>query len=167
MSDFLIHWNLLSLGSLMLSLAVAVFLRWLRTRPWTFSLLSFPGTLAHELAHFLVGWVLFAKPSKIDLYPERSADGWVLGSVAFKNLALWNSAPVTLAPLLLWLLGAMLCFRWMPVWATQGQWSAVLLGAYLAGQCWSSGWPSGHDWKLALPSLFFYAVVVYVAYALL
>lgn len=57
------------------------------------------GVSLHELAHFLVGIVLFAKPSGFSLLPHRQGNGVQLGSVTFRGLNMFNSLPVALAPL--------------------------------------------------------------------
>ena len=52
---------------------------------WIYALIALPGTLAHELAHFIVAWVLFAHPRFPSLVPIRmESGGWRLGSVAFR-----------------------------------------------------------------------------------
>lgn len=168
MHDFFEELNLVFVSSVVLSLAVAGVLQWIRHKPWTFSLLSFPGTLAHELSHYFVGVMLLAKPTQIEMLPKKLPNGmWQLGSVKFLNLNLWNSTPVALAPLLLWPAGLILCAHWIPQRVLSGEWDLVTLGAYLAAQCWSGGWPSREDWQLAMPSLILYMATVVVLYAVL
>ncbi|MBF0138625.1 MAG: hypothetical protein HQL65_20550, partial [Magnetococcales bacterium] len=62
---------------------------------------NFFGTVLHELAHYLVGWLLLARPGRLSLWPRQTAHGFVLGSVSFGNLRFFNTLPTTLAPLLL------------------------------------------------------------------
>jgi hypothetical protein len=77
-----------------------------------YALLVLPGTALHELAHWLVGKVLAAQPTRPDLLPRRGPAGrWRLGSVAFRRLRGYNALPVALAPLLL-LPAAWLLYRW-------------------------------------------------------
>lgn len=72
---------------------------------WVYSILSLPGTLAHEAAHFVVGLLLNARPAGffggLTLIPKRENNGWTLGSVSFYNINSFNALPVALAPMLL------------------------------------------------------------------
>ena len=79
---------------------------------WIYALVALPGTLAHESAHFIVAFMLGARPEFPSLVPVRTERGWRLGSVAFRvgharalPIAL---APLLLAPLALWWAGALL-----------------------------------------------------------
>jgi len=59
-----------------------------------------PGVILHELAHFLVGTLLQAEPTRFNLIPERRYDGrWTLGSVAFRRVTAFNAVPIAFAPL--------------------------------------------------------------------
>lgn len=66
-----------------------------------FSILALPGTLAHELLHFLAGLALMARPEGFSLLPRREGRGYVMGSVAFGNIRWYNAFFVGLAPLAL------------------------------------------------------------------
>lgn len=69
---------------------------------WMSALVNIPGTLLHELMHFLVGGFLNAQPCNFTLLPHRSVDGYyVMGSVGFRNITFYNAVPAALAPLLL------------------------------------------------------------------
>lgn len=68
---------------------------------FTVSIVNIFGTFLHELMHFIVGFILFAKPVSFSIFPKKSGDGYTLGSVEFMNLTWWNSLPVAMAPLLL------------------------------------------------------------------
>lgn len=65
------------------------------------SLINMPGTILHEIAHFTIGLILNAKPTKFSLFPHKSEKGYVMGSVGFRNLNFYNSLPSAMAPLLL------------------------------------------------------------------
>lgn len=113
---------------------------------WVFAyyILVMPGTLFHELCHWVVAFVLKGKPSGFSLLLKKTPNGrYALGEVRFIPGQL-NTASIALAPLLL-----------VPVWtfllpslATSIPQSFVLglLGAILA----YSGFPSSQDWKVAL-----------------
>jgi hypothetical protein len=60
-----------------------------------------PGTLAHELSHWCVALVTNAKPKLPSILPRRTKAGWLLGQVVFSNPRWYNTALVTLAPLML------------------------------------------------------------------
>ncbi|MBF0177426.1 MAG: hypothetical protein HQL63_11360 [Magnetococcales bacterium] len=68
------------------------------------ALVNLFGTLLHELAHYLVGLLLLAKPSRISLWPQQTPNGLTLGSVTFSNLRFFNTIPTALAPMLLFYL---------------------------------------------------------------
>src|SRR5207253_2132543 len=87
--------------SVALVLIFYALLRAMRNSMWRIALLSLPGTIAHELAHFVVGLVLLAKPRGFSIWPRAHAHTWTLGSVSFGNIGLLNGAFVALAPLLL------------------------------------------------------------------
>ncbi len=66
------------------------------------ALVNIPGTLLHELAHLIVGWLGGARPVGFTVWPRAAGFGtYVLGSVTFERLGSWNTVPSALAPLLL------------------------------------------------------------------
>jgi hypothetical protein len=136
-----------------------VFLRSARDTMWRIALLTLPGTLAHELMHLMVGFVLLAKPQGFSLWPRRSAKGWTLGSVSFRNIGLLNGAFVALAPLLLlpvaWL---GLVYVLVPLWV-EGRWGWWLLGGYLAATALFAALPSFQDLRIGGPSLLLYGAI--------
>lgn len=90
----------MELMGLALGITAAVLLHVISRRlpMWAFILISLPGTLLHELSHWLFAFVLRAKPSLPSIIPKKQGNTWCLGSVAFK--AKWYSASlVALAPL--------------------------------------------------------------------
>ncbi|HVY07020.1 MAG TPA: hypothetical protein VHB46_13680 [Burkholderiales bacterium] len=79
----------------------AALLHQLRHLPRFFSLVSLPGTMGHELLHFLVGTLTLAKPVKVSLLPKFHRDGSAtLGYVMFSNIRWYNALWVGFAPLL-------------------------------------------------------------------
>ncbi len=128
---------------------------------WPYALLAMPGTLAHELAHYLVALALYAKPDFPSLVPQRTLHGWRLGSVTFRA-GLVRALPIALAP-----------FALLPL----ALWWAVTLMAPAAGAIYFvHGWivaalvsaslPSSADFKIALPALAVIAIAA-LAYAFL
>lgn len=89
--------------------AIAATLHGMRRLPRFFSLLSLPGTMGHELLHFVVGTLTLAKPIKASLLPKFHRDGsTTLGYVMFSNIRWYNAlfvgfAPVLALPFALWL----------------------------------------------------------------
>ena len=69
------------------------------------SLINIPGTFLHEMSHFLIGFLLNARPTSFTLIPRKSGDAYVTGSVGFKNIKFYNALPSAMAPLLLLVLG--------------------------------------------------------------
>lgn len=128
--------------------ALLVPIRAMRRWTWLYALAVLPGTLAHELMHWLAGWLFGARPVSLSILPRRMPDGeLLLGRVLFMRLRWWNAVPVALAPFLLIPLSVGL------LWHSAG-WPALAwpsLGLkLLAVQCLLATWPSGRDWWHAL-----------------
>lgn len=128
--------------------ALLVAIRAIRRWTWLYALAVLPGTLAHELTHWLAGWLFGARPVSLSILPRRFPDGeLLLGRVLFMRLHWWNAVPVALAPFFLIPLSAVL------LWHSVG-WPAVAwpsLGLkLLAVQFLLATWPSGRDWGHAL-----------------
>ncbi len=133
----------------------------LRRWPPGYALLMWPGTLAHELLHYLAGALTGARPVSISLLPRRQQDGhWALGSVSFARLRWWNSVPVGLAPMALLPAGG-----W--VWLESASWPLLSAGGtglkLLAAQCLLAGWPSRRDWAHAMLGLLVIAALALTA----
>lgn len=142
--------------SVLLVLVLGRLLRRLSRTPYLFALLSLLGTFLHELSHWVMGALLGAKPASVRLFPYRAGNLWVLGSVTFERMTLWNSALVALAPLLLWWLGPWILLGPMQqAWAQQ-QFGAWVVWGYACSVCLGSGWPSSTDWRVAAHSLGLY-----------
>ena len=69
------------------------------------ALVNIPGTFLHEMAHFLVGFLLNAAPTGFTLFPKKRGENYVMGSVTFRNVQFYNAIPSSLAPLLLLIIG--------------------------------------------------------------
>ena len=117
---------------------------------WLISLVALPGTLCHELCHWLVGTLLNGRPVRFTVIPRREGRGFVLGSVALANLRWYNAFFIGLAPLLL-LAAAYGIFQWRlgghPLlgWTEAGV--VFLLANLLFGAV-----PSGPDLRIAARS---------------
>lgn len=122
---------------------------------WAYALVALPGTLAHELAHYLTALLLGAKPSFPSLVPQRTAFGWRLGSVAFRAGPI-RSLPIAMAPLLLLPLAAWWLLAFMP----GATWPMLGVHAWVVGALVSASLPSSADFKIALPALAVIAVLL-------
>jgi hypothetical protein len=65
------------------------------------SLFFLPATFLHELCHFTVGLITFAKPISFNILPKKQDNSYVLGNVDFKNINFFNAFLTGLAPVLL------------------------------------------------------------------
>ncbi|WLT31002.1 hypothetical protein [Geothrix sp. PMB-07] len=138
---------------LLYPLAMAIML-WLLNRArrsfWLCALLALPGTLCHEACHWLVGKLLNGDPARFTVLPRREGHGFVLGSVALRNLRWYNAFFVGMAPLLLVPLAALLLLwrlRSQPVfgWAELGF-------VFLAANLLFAALPSWADVRIAARS---------------
>jgi hypothetical protein len=118
-----------------------------------YTIFSLIGTIAHELMHWLVVFVLGAHPTFPNLIPEKTSTGWRLGSVSCSTSLLKNIpialAPFALAPIALW---------WAATYmhAAKGWW--YVIHAWIAGTLMMSSLPSSQDWKIAAPSIIVFAM---------
>jgi hypothetical protein len=110
-------------------------------------LFQLPGTILHELTHFVTAWLSNAKPTGFSIFPHKLADGsWQLGSVTCTNIRWYNGAIVGLAPLSIF---AIFYFFIPPSIGTNFQsfiWWALI--AFFA----QSAFPSKPDLKIAARS---------------
>ena len=123
-------------------------------------LYAIPGTLLHELVHFLVALVTGGRPTGFSIIPrprESSlADGslrrmWVLGSVSIGNAGTLSALPTGLAPLALIGAAYYLYSHWFLWYPADLQHTLLMyLSVYLL--CYSSV-PSMQDIKVAFSSI--------------
>ncbi len=116
-------------------------------RRWVllFALLAWPGTVLHELAHWLTAMVLGGQPSSMSVVPVRAERGWRLGSVGMRRVRWFNALPIGMAPLLLAPLAVFALFRASHIEASSWMHWALL---YVAASAAVSCLPSLTDWKL-------------------
>lgn len=116
---------------------------------WTVVLfaLRLPSTIVHELAHWLVAFVLGCRPHGYSLIPRRiGPNSWRLGAVRFFPGPI-STGFVALAPL--WVLAPMsYCILWLRP-NSGSVWTEVLAG--LVGGIFAiASVPSKTDWSLAM-----------------
>ena len=116
------------------------------------SLINIPGTFLHETAHFLVGFLLNARPTSFTLFPHKSGDAYVMGSVGFKNIKFYNAMPSAMAPLLLLVVGFYFN-RWFFANVQLSIWTYF---AYIILQTIiiENALPSSTDFKVAFSNIF-------------
>jgi hypothetical protein len=119
-------------------------------------LVRLPGTLLHELAHLIVGFITGGRPAGFTIIPRRTigftTDGserrvWVLGSVNITNPSLLAAFPTGFAPLLL-LPSAWFLYRSWFVWFPPDLLHTLLMYVAVVVCCGSS-LPSAHDVTVA------------------
>jgi hypothetical protein len=114
---------------------------------WAFSLFSLPGTIAHEMGHWLVALVLGAKPSFPNIIPKREDGTWALGSVRVSPNIL-TRIPIALAPFGLLPLGV-----WYAVAHSEASGGWYLVHIWVASTFIAASLPSKQDWIVALPAI--------------
>jgi hypothetical protein len=127
------------------------------------SLTRLPGTIAHELCHYVMALVLGGNPHGFNIIPSIGPDGsYTLGSVLF-NPTWWNAAPVALAPFLI----APFLVLGIAIVSKLQRPTHWLLGCFVLASCLPAAIPSIPDFVIMLShpmSLPFGALVPTAAY---
>ena len=124
--------------------ALGMLVYWKMHANYLMFFLALPGTIVHELCHYLVALLTNSKPSHFTIFPKRVRGGWELGSVRFVP-GVFSGGFVALAPL--YLMPPIAFAAW---WFSHGMnvyWQMAL--GYLAGLATGFMWPSSVDWKVA------------------
>lgn len=132
------------------SLLLALVIRALSARHPIFFLFTLAGTITHELAHFCVGLLTWARPATFTVIPRRVGQGWELGSVKLTRVRWYNAAPSALAPFLVLLLPFVVAW-WRTRAGLHFQWLDLALAFAVAPQ-FLACWPSSADWRISLRS---------------
>lgn len=126
---------------------------------WGLALLALPGTVAHELSHLVVGFLLMAQPVGFSVWPKGSGRNWMLGSVTFRRINMFNGGAVALAPLLFLPLAWYGLIRLAaPLWVHH-QWGWWFGAGYLISTILFAAIPSLQDLKQGGPSFVLYGTV--------
>ena len=136
---------LYQMPSLILGLVILRLKVWLQIRFF----LLWPGTVLHEVLHWVVAFLTNGRPKEISVWPRRSQNGhWTLGTVVIANLTWYNGLWISLAPILG--IGLLLVFT-----PSERQWHFSQRDLYqwgLSASVWVMCWPSQGDWGLAFKS---------------
>lgn len=136
-------------------------MRSVRYSGYGIALLSIASTWLHEMMHLIYGFLLCAKPVSFSLWPKRVGDSWVLGSVGFTNLNIWNSAFVAFAPLTMVIVGAALFQGWLLPAFLAGSYLEWLGAGYIVACCFFSCLPSMTDVRIGAVSALMYGIMGY------
>jgi hypothetical protein len=123
------------------------------------ALVGFPGVVMHEFMHLMVGLVLLAKPTSLNLIPRRAGDKWLFGSVSFSGLTIFNAAPVAYAPLLLLGVAWILFQHWMLPSIHEEHYLTWLLSGYVIACALFYSLPSITDIKVGGWSTVFWGMI--------
>lgn len=148
--------------SLILVAAWFFTLRALRYSGYGIALLSLAGTILHEASHYVVGFLLGAKPQSISLFPKKDGDHWVLGSVSFTGLNLLNAAFVAFAPLSLLGVAWLVFLGWMMPAYQESAYLSWGIGGYVTACSLFACIPSVTDIKVGALSAMMYGGVAYL-----
>lgn len=126
---------------------------------WPYALITLPGTVAHELAHYVVALLLRCRPQFPSIIPRKEGRTWRLGSVAFQA-SFFRSVPVALAPVALAPLSLYLLATTLPGKHVD---QSFLLQGWCITSMFCASLPSRQDWRLALPAILLLSAIFLVA----
>jgi hypothetical protein len=133
-----------------------------------YSIFNLPGTILHELMHFLVGLILFATPKGFSLIPKRIGDSITMGSVSFVGLTIFNRIPTAMAPLLLLPISLLIMEYFSTILiGLEPNLKSILLSlffGYILYVTIISSIPSITDFKVAFQSLLFIPLILIISY---
>jgi hypothetical protein len=121
-----------------------------------------PFTIMHEMAHFVAAFLTGGRPSSLSVWPKKSGNGWILGSVSSVPTLL-SAAPTALAPLGWLVIG----YYSLVLWDVRPLWVPDYLLVVILYACSASCIPSWQDIKVALTyplSLFMYVATAYLLF---
>ena len=128
-------------------------------------LYCFPFTIMHEFSHFVAAFLTGGRPSSFTVWPRRSENGWILGSVR-SIPTLLSSAPTALAPLGWLVIG----YYAVALWDLRPLWIPEWMIVPIMYACSAASAPSWQDIKIALThplSLLLWIAIVYITVTIL
>ena len=135
---------------------IYVFLLKMRTISYSFALVTLPGTFFHELMHFLLALLLRGGPSSFSIFPKKTQNGIVLGSVTLTRLNIINAAPIAMAPLLLAPMAYWGILKGSGYLLESYGIAAFTLFCFINANVFLACIPSMEDFKVSFTSLVFY-----------
>ncbi|MBW5284101.1 hypothetical protein [Burkholderia gladioli] len=146
-----------------LSIAVVaawwVMMRGLRSTGYVIAVIALPGTVLHELAHFLAGFCLRARPVSLSLFPRREGGTWTMGAVGFERLTLFNACFVAFAPLAVAIAAWWIFIAWVQPALLTGEYLSWFASTYVCACALFSCLPSWADVRAGAASAVFYGIV--------
>lgn len=122
---------------------------------WTYSVLFLPGTIVHEMAHFLTAALLGLNTGNIELLPTVENNQVRLGHVAVEKVDIFRLFLVGIAPLFL----GMAVILVIPVDNLNHNWWTQIIWFYLLMTVGSQMMPSSEDLRTAFPVLLILTVL--------
>lgn len=165
MLDF-IDFSLDNFASLLLIVVWLGFMRSVRYTGYGIAVLSLCATALHEGCHWLIGLIVNAKPVSVSLRPKRQGNMWILGSVGFRNLNVWNAVFVAFAPLVMLPLGWLLAKFWLLPAFSAGDYLSWFMAGYVVACCVYGCWPSVIDVKAGALSASMYTAIAFFLWCL-
>lgn len=152
------------LPSVLLVFGWMMVMRMVRYSGWGIALVGLAGTWLHEMSHFVVGFILGARPVSFSIWPRREGRNWILGAVGFTRLNIFNSAFVAFAPLLLLGISAVTMLYWTIPALEAGSYGSWGISGYIVACCFFSCMPSSTDIKVGALSALMYTGLGYLVW---
>ena len=156
-----VHSPSLIIGFLMVSIVMGGIHRRLSSSgSFLVILYCLPFTIMHEMSHFVAAFLTGGRPSSFCVWPKRSGNGWVLGSVS-SIPTLLSVAPTALAPLGWLVIG----YYSVLFWDMRAAWVPDYIIVVIIYACTAACTPSLHDIRVALAhplSLLIYVAAAYI-----
>ncbi|MBP9687290.1 hypothetical protein KBD68_01380 [Candidatus Woesebacteria bacterium] len=128
-------------------------------------LLYFPGTLLHELSHYLAARLFRVPVLSFSIFPRITTTGIIFGQVSIQRVDPFRRALVAIAPLVI---GAVLLYGALQWIIRFGQFNApTAIVCYIALCLLNMMIPSRQDITVALPGLLLTGIVIMLILILL
>lgn len=111
---------------------------------WFFSLLLLPGTILHELSHYVTSRILRVRTFGVTLIPKLEGETLRLGSVSIEKADILRRSLIGVAPLLLGL-GIIFASLWWVTSRSNFTWWEIVLGGILIFEIANTMFPSKAD----------------------
>ncbi|MBI5044966.1 MAG: hypothetical protein HZC02_03500 [Candidatus Levybacteria bacterium] len=132
---------------------------------YTLAFFFFPGTLIHELSHYLTARLLFIHTGKMSLFPKREGDSIKLGSVEIARTDPFRRILVGISPFLMGttiIVLSLFTFENQKLW--NSPWAIVML-LYILFEIGNTMFSSKKDLEGTLFILIFIAILTILGYA--